>query len=256
MPAKGIASDQYNRMETTQDTILNGAVSVRQPRDGFRIAIDTVFLAASVPAAPGQRVFEPGAGVGGAALCLASRVAELRIAGIDINASLVALAGENVRANGMTRSVEIMEGDIAAPLPPRIAPPFDHVMMNPPFIEAGRGNAPPDAGKAAANVEGEAGLMPWLDCAHRLLGGKATLTMIHRADRLDDLLAGLSPRFGDISVFPLWPKRGRAAGRVLVRARKGVSSPLRLLPGLVLHEEGGTYTDEAARVLSGGALEW
>ena len=46
-----------------------------------------------------------------------------------------------------------------------------------------------------------------------------------------------------------------AARRVIIRARKGVASPLRILPGLVLHEADGSYTADAANVLSGGALE-
>ena len=241
-------------METTDDSLLNGSISLRQPKDGFRVAIDTVLIAAAVPARAGQRVFEPGAGVGAASLCLAHRVSGLRIAGIDKNPALVTLAGDNIRANGMTGSVEIMGGDIAAPLPPRIAPPFDHVMMNPPFLEAGRGNTPPDAGRAAANIEDEAGLAPWVECAHRLLGHKASLTLIHRADRLGDLMAALRPRFGDIGVFPLWPKQGMAARRVILRARKGVATPLRILPGLVLHDADGHYSDAAAAVLNGGAL--
>jgi tRNA1(Val) A37 N6-methylase TrmN6 len=255
MPVRATSLAQSRPMEFTEDILLNGALALRQPKDGFRVAIDTVFLAAAVSARKGQRVFEPGAGVGGASLCLAHRVAGLRIAGIERNSELVTLAGDNIRANGMAGMVEIMGGDIAAPLPPRIAPPFDHVMMNPPFLEAGHGNAPPDEGKAVANIEGEAGLLPWIDCAHRLLGHKATLTLIHRADRLDDILAALTPRFGDIGVFPLWPKSAMAARRVIIRARKGVASPLRILPGLVLHEADGRYTVEAANVLNGGALE-
>ena len=242
-------------MDFTDDSLLNGAVSLRQPKDGFRVAIDTVFLAAAVAARSGQRVFEPGAGVGGASLCLARRVAGLRIAGIEKNPALLTLAGDNIRANGMTGIVEIMGGDITAPLPPRIAPPFDHVMINPPFLDAGHGNAPPHPGKAAANVEDDAGLSPWIDCAHRLLGQKATLTLIHRTDRLDDVLATLGTRFGDIGIFPLWQKSGVAARRLIIRARKGVASPLQVLPGLVLHEADGSYTDAATAVLGGGALE-
>ena len=101
-------------MDVTDDTLLEGAVSLRQPKDGFRVAIDTVFLAAAVAARGGQRVFEPGAGVGGASLCLARRVDGLRIAGIEKNPALVTLAGDNIRANGMIGAVEIMAGDIAA----------------------------------------------------------------------------------------------------------------------------------------------
>jgi len=52
-------------------------------------------------------------------------------------------------------------------------------------------------------------------------------------------------------VFPLWPKRGVAAKRVIVRARKGIRTPLALSPGLVLHEEDGTYTEQADAILRG-----
>ena len=48
----------------TQDALLDGAVLLRQPEDGYRAAIDSVFLAAAVPAESGARVFEPGAGDG------------------------------------------------------------------------------------------------------------------------------------------------------------------------------------------------
>ena len=64
---------------------------------------------------------------------------------------------------------------------------------------------------------------------------KGWATFVHRADRLDELLAGLRGRAGGIVVFPLWPKAGQAARRVLVRARKGTRAPLTLAAGLVLH---------------------
>ena len=79
--------------------------------------------------------------------------------------------------------------------------------------------------------------------------------MIHRVDRLDDLLAALAGRFGGIVVFPLWPKAGRDAKRLIVTARKGVRSPLRLSAGLVLHDEAGGYTKEADAVLRGAGLD-
>jgi len=43
-----------------------------------------------------------------------------------------------------------------------------------------------------------------------------------------------------------------AAKRVIVRARKGIRTPLALSPGLVLHEEDGTYTEQADAILRGG----
>ena len=67
------------------------------------------------------------------------------------------------------------------------------------------------------------------------------LTLIHRADRLSEVLAALLGRAGEVIVVPLWPTAGQPAKRVLVQARKGARGPLRLAPGLVLHDERGGF---------------
>jgi tRNA1(Val) A37 N6-methylase TrmN6 len=79
------------------------------------------------------------------------------------------------------------------------------------------------------------------------------LTFIHRADRIEALLAQLNGRAGEIVLFPLWAGPGKPAKRVLVRARKDIAAPTRLAPGLVLHEEDGRYTREAEALLRDAA---
>jgi tRNA1(Val) A37 N6-methylase TrmN6 len=237
----------------TEDTLLGGRVRLAQPASGYRAAIDPVLLAAAVAAGPRDRVLDAGAGVGAASLCLACRVAECNIIGLERDPALVALFRRNIAANGLDGRVTAVAGDIAEP-PAALEPgSFDRVMINPPYLAAAAADLPPDAGKAAATVEGAADLVAWLDFGLAMLRRKGTLTVIHRADRLDALLAGLNGRAGDIAVLPLWPKAGQAARRVIVAARKGVTGPARLLPGLVLHEAGGAYTAAAEAVLRGGA---
>jgi tRNA1(Val) A37 N6-methylase TrmN6 len=82
---------------------------------------------------------------------------------------------------------------------------------------------------------------------------KAGITVIHRAERLHELLAGLAGRAGDFVVLPLWPKAGRPAKRVIVHARKGLAAPLRLSPGLILHGPDDRYTAAAEAVLRDAA---
>ena len=239
----------------TEDRLMGGAVRVRQPRDGFRVAIDTVLLAAAVPAADGESVLEPGAGIGAAALCLARRVPGCRVFGLERQADLVRLAGENVRLNRLERRIDVMVGDLARP-PPRLAPgAYDHVMMNPPFFEAGSTARPASPSRADARIEGEADLACWIGFALAMLRRKGTLTLIHRADRLADVLAALAGRAGGIVVFPVWPRAGQGpAKRVLIRARPGVAAPLRLAGGLVLHAGDGAFTPQADAVLRGAPL--
>jgi len=42
----------------TEDRLLGGRIRLRQPAEGYRAAIDPVFLAASVPAEPHQLVLD------------------------------------------------------------------------------------------------------------------------------------------------------------------------------------------------------
>ena len=239
----------------TEDRLMGGRVKLRQPRRGFRAGLDSVLLAAAVPAAPGDRVVEPGAGAGAAALCLARRVDGCRVTGLEKDAALAALARANARLNRLEARVDVLAGDVADP-PPALAPgAWDHAMLNPPFLAPGRSRPPPRADRAAARIEDGAGLAAWVAFAAAMLRAGGTLTLIHRADRLADALAAFGPRAGEVVVFPLWPRAGRPAKRVLIRARIGAAGPLRLAPGLVLHGADGAFTPAAEAALRGAALE-
>ena len=146
-----------------------------------------------------------------------------------------------------------MVGDLLRP-PPRLAPgSFNHVMANPPHLAPEAASASPNAMKATATVEDEAGIADWVKAAQTMLRPKGSVTLVHRADRLDAILAALYGRMGEIVVFPLWPGGSRAAQRVLVRARKGIATPMRLAAGLVLHEPDGRFTAAADAILRDGA---
>jgi tRNA1(Val) A37 N6-methylase TrmN6 len=237
----------------SEDTLLGGRVRFRQPQRGERASIDPVLLAAAVPAAAGDSVIDVGCGTGAASLCLAARLPSVRVTGIDRERHLVRLAGDNILLNGMGRRVAAMSGDLLRP-PPRLEPgTFAHAMANPPFLEADRASPSPDAGKASARIEGEADLAAWIRFAISMVRLKGTLTLVHRADRLEQVLAQLAGKVGEIVIFPLWPGAGRPARRIIVRAKKGVATPTRLMPGLVLHDASGRFTEAADAVLRGAA---
>ena len=233
----------------TEDRLLGGRVRVRQPADGYRAAIDPIFLAAAVAVEPQQLVLDVGCGSGAAMLCLATRVAECRIVGLEMQRDLVRLAGDNAILNAMETRVSVMIGDLLHP-PPRLSPgSFDHVMANPPFNQRGRGTPTPIPGKADATIESDADLAAWVRFSFAMVRSKGTVTFIHRADRIDALLGELAGRAGEVVVFPLWAGHGTDASRVLVRARKQIAAPARLASGLVLHEADGRFTAAAEAIL-------
>lgn len=239
---------------TTLDKFLGGRLVVRQPERGYRAGLDPVFLAAAVPAHSGDRVLDLGCGIGTAALCLLARVAGVHATGLELQPHLAELARANAEANQMADRLTVVEGCLTRPPSLLRGQGFDHVLTNPPWYEAGTATAPPVASKAAGHMEGAADLEAWLRVAVTFLKHKGRLTLIHRADRLADILVALKRRaMGEITVFPLFPKPGRPAVRVVVSARRGVKTPMELLPGMVMHREDGGYSGAAEAVLRHGA---
>ena len=83
-------------------------------------------------------------------------------------------------------------------------------------------------------------------------GGR--ILMIHRADRLADILGLLGDKAGSFAILPIQPFADQPAKRVLVRAIKRGRAPLVLMPAMVLHDRSGAkHTAEAEAILRGGA---
>jgi len=252
--------DTLGPVEETR--LLGGRVRLLQPRDGYRVAMDPVMLAAACPLGgpgPTRRVLDAGVGTGAAALCLLARApAEVTVTGIERQAPVAALARRSADLNGWAARLRILVGDLTAPPAAEDAEAFDVVMTNPPFVEAGRGTPPPHAGRAQAHME-DASLACWIAACLARLRPKGRLVVIHRADRLDDLVACLRGVAGAVEIIPLWPGAidagrpgARPARRVILRARKGVRGPVTLSPGLTLHGAGGGHTLAAESVLRDG----
>jgi len=249
----------FSDAELTRDVFLGGRLAIWQPRHGYRAATDPVLLAAAVAARPGQAVLELGCGAGVALLALGLRVPGLELTGLERQAGYADLARRNAAANGL--AADILTGHLAYMPQSLRGRAFDQVLCNPPFYPP-HAPAARDPGRAAALRE-ETPLVAWVDAGLRRLKGGGWLTMIHLADRLPDILAALDGRAGAVAVRPLSARAGRAAGRVLVQARKGARTPFRLLPPLVMHAgeahlvDGDDFTGAAQAILRDGAgLGW
>jgi tRNA1(Val) A37 N6-methylase TrmN6 len=242
---------------TSVDGFLGGRIGIIQPRGGHRAGSDAVFLAAAVPARSSSRVLDVGAGVGVAGLCLLARVSNIEVLAVEIDAELCTLAEQNAARNGFDDRFSVVNADVTTPSKVLreagfLREGYDEVIANPPFHAEGAVRAAPDRTRAAAHVIGAEGLTAWVRFFATFAAPKGRLTLIHRADCLGELLHLLDGRFGDLAVFPLFPKRGETATRIILQGRKGSRAGLKLLPGLVLHEEDGGYTAKAEAVLRGG----
>ncbi|WP_374629440.1 tRNA1(Val) (adenine(37)-N6)-methyltransferase [Pannonibacter indicus] len=262
-PAPGLAALALPEgVATTRDAFLGGLVTVEQPAKGFhRAGLDAVYLAAALPDGTKGHVVDLGAGVGTAGFCAAARLPDIRVTLVEID-PLAALLARRALADSLNNAfaprVSVLEADItakgsqrhAAGLTPCMA---DHVIMNPPYYQPGQFRASPSGERASAHVLDERGLEPWAKTATDILREGGTLTVIFRADGLQELLDVFQGRFGAIDIIPLRPRADAAATRILLRAIRASKAPLRLMPGFVLHEgDGSNFRPEARAVMRDG----
>lgn len=241
-------------MSVTTDTLLGGRVTLFQPEKGFRATTDSLLLAAALPEGRGEAL-ELGCGCGGALLPAAYRLAGTAFTGLEIDAGAAALARRGVEANGFAGRVDIIDGD-AAGLPGEWENRFDLVFANPPYFRSGE-ISPPGEGKAGAYLE-SLPLGGWISAMLFAARPRGMLVIIHRAAELPALMAALHRRAGEITVMPVRAHAGADAGRVIIRARKGLKpGPARLLAGIDLHEcKGGPIGEPMLSVKAGAGLDW
>jgi tRNA1(Val) A37 N6-methylase TrmN6 len=177
---------------------------------------------------------------------------------IERDPALAGLARRNAAETGFAPRVRVIEASIAMTAAEfaahGLAPDsFDHVLANPPYYAHGRGIEAPDPLKAASHAMPEGDLESWIRFMARMTRPGGAATIVHTAGALGAILAAYDGRFGDIAVLPLYPRPDEPASRILVQGIKGSRAPLGVLPGVVLHGDGNSFTPAAQAILRDGA---
>ena len=240
-----------------QDRFLGGRLLLRQPARGYRAGLDAALLAASVAVSEGQRALEAGCGVGAALLQAAVRSSGARFVGVERDSAAIAMASGNIADNELGERVEVVSADIRTPFSKLGLRPFDAAFANPPFFDDENALRAPDPERRDAWIA-DGGLEAWANFLLKAVREGGTITLIHRADRLADILALLAPKAGSFRIRPVHPFADVPAKRVLVRAIKTGRAPLTLLPPLVLRDRGETSHRPAVEAIFRGeaALDW
>lgn len=252
------------RQPTTDDAFLGGALTIRQPRSGYRAGLDAVLLAASVTeeggSPDGLHILDAGAGVGTVGLCLAHRIGHATVTLVEIQPDKAALAAFNAARNGLSERVTAVTADVTASSADLVAAgllegAYDVVVMNPPYHDARAGTAAADPGRSTAHAMAMEHFDDWLRFAVRSLKPRGRVHLVHTGSALPDILAAMSGRFGGVVVKPVLARAGEDAIRVLVAGTKGSRAPFRISAPFVVHDAGRArgFTAEAEAILRDGA---
>ena len=240
---------------TTRDEFLRGRLVLRQPTRGARAGLDPLLLAAFVRderPKPGS-VVDLGAGTGIVGLAVATLAPVTRLALIELQPRLAALARINADGAGFGERTVVVEGDLRRARSLGLgAHAFDLAVTNPPYAPANAGLRAVDAERARSRHELTVTIGDVARAAATLVGGDGRLAVVFPAPRLPELLASLAARGFGPRVGRLVHSTADGPARVvLLLAHKGYKGGLTLRPPLIVHVDGGAYTPEVEALLGG-----
>ncbi len=243
-------------MDRIDDTGFGGIRVIQNKGSGY--GVDAVLLAAfaagetgarGLPKDPAEplRIADLGTGCGVAAFILHHKLGGAVMTGYDISPDAISRAQRACSMNGMTGDIGFICTDIKDI---ETTAGLDAVITNPPYFRRTPdepGAAEPDE-RYVARHETTADIHDFAAVSARLLKEGGHLYMVHRPDRLADIIsslreAGIEPKEMQLVV----PKEGKAANIVLIHGIKGAGAELRMLPQIAVHTDGGGYTGEILR---------
>ena len=222
-----------DKIQTTEDLFLGGKLAICQLKKGYRAGNDPVLLAASLTLKKYQTLLDLGCGVGTAFLCALVREKSLEVTGVELQKTLSDLAKSNCKKNKL--SAEIINSDINKMWKVIGDKTFDHVIFNPPFMDANKGTVSLSREKSLANFSSEEELKNWLKIGMKRLKPKGTISLILRVESLGIVLKTLEEKVGSIKILPIASFEGESCSRIIVSAKLGSKGNISLLSPLIMH---------------------
>jgi tRNA1(Val) A37 N6-methylase TrmN6 len=240
-----------NSIDETRDTILDGSITLIQPRHGYRFSVEAILLGRFARATTRDRVLELGAGCGVVSIMMATLYRPREIVAIEIQPALAEMTARSAAINQL-KSVHAVCADLRQKKVAGVEPAsFDLVVANPPYRAAASGRENPDHGRRVARGESTATLTDFVAAARRYARTGGRVAFIFAARRTAELISAMrSKQLEPKRIRFVHPRIATPASVVLIEARVGGGIEVAIEPPLILYERPGIYTSEARALLS------
>lgn len=229
------------------EALRPGGLRFAYGRGQFPPGLDSFLLASLPKLKAGMKVCDLGCGTGLLGLLLLQREGALTVTGLEIQPEAVRLGERAVLENHLSGRLTFRLEDLRETALP--AGSFDLAVCNPPYFPPSSGPPPKGEARRTARTEESCTLEEVCRAAARLLRWGGSFCLVHKPERLADLVCalrenGLEPkRLRFVCVRP-----ERAPSLILMEARRGGRPGLRAEPPLALENADGSPTAELNRI--------
>lgn len=242
---------QMNELVLAGETVddLQNGYSIIQKTDSFRYGVDAVLLSDFANVRRDHRVIDLGTGTGVIPILIYAKKRPVKITAIEIQKDIADMAERSMKLNKLEQNIEVLCMDIKEAPNLLGKAKFDCVVTNPPYVKKSCGINNPSETKAISRFEIMCSLKDVIQTSKELLKPGGKLFMIHRTDRLADIIyemrvMGIEPK----RIRFIHPSIGKRPNLLLIEGSRGGNTELKFMDPLYIHDEKGEYTEEIHRI--------
>lgn len=243
-------------MEVINDLLNYNNLKIVQNTEWFNFSIDSVLLANFVNVNNRQRIMDFCTGNAPVPLFLSTKT-KSKIIGVELQKEIYELAKKSVLLNNLEDKIEILNEDVKNLCNLYETDTFDLITCNPPYFKINEeSNINDDKIKAIARHEMHLTLDDIFKCAKKLLKNNGRIAMVHRTDRLIDIIFSMkNNNIEPKRIQFIYPFKNSKSNLVLIEGAKNGSSGLIVLDNIIVHNNDGSYTDYINDIFNGGKNE-
>ncbi len=242
-------------MEVINDLLNYNGLKIVQNTNWFSFSIDSVLLANFVKVNNKQKIIDFCSGNAPIPLFLSTKISG-KIIGVELQKEVYDLALKSIKINKLEDRIEILNEDVRKLADMYETDTFDLITCNPPYFKVKTdSNTNFDTIKSIARHELYLNLDDIFKCAKKLLKNNGRIAMVHRTDRLIDIITCMKEN----NIEPkrmqfVYPFKNSKSNLVLIEGAKNGQSGLILEKNIIVHNEDGSYTDYVKKVFNGGDI--
>lgn len=232
------------------DDLEYKGLKIIQNTEGFCFGIDSVLLADFAKEIKrDSKVIDLGTGTGIIGILLCAKTEISRMVGVEIQEEVYDIAKRNVKLNKLEEKFTLMNINIKELGKRQEIGKFDAIVTNPPYKKENTGIQNENEKKLISRHEIAANLEDFIRISSQLLKDKKDLYMVHRPDRLVDIIEILRKyRLEPKKLKLVYPKPEKEPNLLLIKATKNAKPFLKVEKPLYVYKENGKYTDEILKI--------
>ncbi len=235
--------------ERIDDLEIKG-LKIIQNTEGFCFGIDSVLLSDFAKnIKDNSKVIDLGTGTGiiGTLLCAKTNLS--KVVGVEVQEDVANMAERSIKLNRLENKFKIINENIIDLKNRFESASFDVVVTNPPYKKLNTGIINDKENKLISRHEVKANLKDFIEIAFYLLKDKCEFYMVHRPDRLVDIISTMRAcKIEPKELRFVCSKLGERPKLVLIKGIKNAKPFLKIKNNLYIYDEQGNYTEEILKI--------